>query len=235
MSLQAGHLLVRALVFILLFLILAFGAGVPIYALEPIVISKIDTEQRIVALTFDDGPHEKNTPQLLDLLRDEEIRATFFVVGENARANAQLMERIVKDGHEIGNHTFRHTYMGGKDRAVIEREIDLCDDEIFKHSEYSATLLRPPGGIFDRTVLDACRERGYSLILWSIDTRDWSGACAASIEKNIMDNIECGSIILCHDYTAFESHTVEALRVVIPKLKELGYRFVTVSELIELS
>ena len=114
----------------------------------------------------------------------------------------------------------------------MEREIDLCDDEIFNHSEYSSVLFRPPGGIYDATLASVCKDRGYSMVLWSIDTRDWDGRKAADIENEILANVSDGSIILMHDYVCGESYTAEALRSVIPKLKELGYCFVTVSELI---
>jgi peptidoglycan/xylan/chitin deacetylase (PgdA/CDA1 family) len=196
------------------------------------IFSRADTNEHLIALTFDDGPHDTNTERVLDLLSQEEIKATFFVVGENAQSHPEIIERIIEEGHELGNHTYKHTYLGGKNKHLIEREIDLCDDAIFNHCEYSSKLLRPPGGIYDPIVSSVCAERGYTMVLWSIDTRDWSGADAKSIEMTIMDNIEDGAIILCHDFTSFKSNTVEALRVVIPKLKKLGYRFVTVSELI---
>ncbi len=185
-----------------------------------------------IALTFDDGPHPTKTGEILDILNENEINATFFVVGENASQNEELVERIIKEGHEIGNHTFFHKYLGGKGRSVMEREIDLCDDVIFNHSEYSSHLFRPPGGLYDDTLTSVCAERGYSVVLWSIDTRDWAGTSAREICNEIYEYVEDGSIILMHDYICGESHTAEALREVIPKLKKLGYRFVTVSELI---
>ena len=185
-----------------------------------------------IALTFDDGPHPTKTPEILDILKSNDIKATFFVVGENASQNEEVVERIIREGHEIGNHTFFHKYLGGKGRSVMEREIDLCDDVIFNHSEYSSHLFRPPGGLYDDTLTNVCAERGYSVVLWSIDTRDWAGTSAKDICKEIYEYVEDGSIILMHDYISGESHTAEALTEVIPKLKKLGYRFVTVSELI---
>lgn len=185
-----------------------------------------------IALTFDDGPHPTKTSEILDILEENDVKATFFVVGENASQNEDVVERIIEDGHEIGNHTFFHKYLGGEGRSVMEREIDLCDDVIFNHSEYSSHLFRPPGGLYDDTLTSVCAERGYSVVLWSIDTRDWAGTLAKDICKEVYDYVEDGSIILMHDYVCGESHTAEALREVIPKLKKLGYRFVTVSELI---
>ncbi len=191
------------------------------------------TEEHLIALTFDDGPHAEKTPEILDILKEHEISATFFIVGENADINEDIVERIINEGHEIGNHTFGHEYLGGKPRRVMEREIDLCDDVIFNHSEYNTILFRPPGGIYDATLTSVCAERGYSVVLWSIDTRDWTGAPAYLIENEVMKYADDGAIVLMHDYVCGESHTAEALRSFIPKLKKLGYRFVTVSELIE--
>lgn len=199
----------------------------------PVYTSGSDSSHSI-ALTFDDGPHSEKTPEILEILKENDVKATFFVVGENVKANSDIFERIIIDGHEIGNHTFGHKYLfrHKNTRRDMEREIDLCDDEIFNHSEYSSVLFRPPGGIYDATLTSVCGERGYSMVLWSIDTRDWEGKKAEDIEKEIMSNVCDGSIILMHDYVCGDSYTADALRKVIPKLKELGYCFVTVSELI---
>lgn len=196
------------------------------------VYSNGTPDGHLIALTFDDGPHSVKTPEILDILDENNIRATFFVVGENAAKNEEIVERIFRDGHEIGNHTLTHKYLHGEGRSAVEREIDLCDDVIFNHSEYNSIVFRPPGGLYDADLTAVCRERGYSVILWSIDTRDWAGTSAKDICNEIYNNIEDGAIILMHDYVCGESHTAEALRIVIPKLKELGYQFVTVSELI---
>lgn len=202
------------------------------YALNCPVYTTGESAGHRVALTFDDGPHPTKTPEILSILKEHGIKATFFVVGENASRHESLLQRAIDEGHEIGNHTFRHKYLGGKGRALMEREIDLCDDEIYNHSEYFARLFRPPGGIYDSTLRTVCAERGYSVVLWSIDTRDWTGASADDICSEIFGSVNDGSIVLMHDYVCGESHTAEALRVAIPKLKELGYSFVTVSELI---
>ncbi len=191
-----------------------------------------NTEEHKIALTFDDGPHSEKTPKILDVLQENNVKATFFIVGENVNGNEEIIERIIKEGHEIGNHTFGHKYLFKVDRYVMEREIDLCDDEIFNYSEYNATLFRPPGGIYNDVLTAVCNERGYDMVLWSIDTRDWAGTSAEDIENEIMANVEDGAIILMHDYVCAESYTDVALMNVIPKLKELGYSFVTVSELI---
>ena len=187
----------------------------------------------LIALTFDDGPHPEKTPEILDILNQYQVKATFFVVGENASKNEDIVERIYNEGHEIGNHTLSHKYLLGEGRSVVEREIDLCDDVIFNHAEYNSVLFRPPGGLYDADLTAVCIDRGYSVVLWSIDTRDWSGTSANDICNEIYRNVEDGSIILMHDFVCGKSYTAEALKIVIPQLKKLGYRFVTVSELID--
>ena len=213
--------------------ILSFGERNEAESNCPVYISGSDANHSI-ALTFDDGPHPEKTPEILDILQEFDVRATFFVVGENIKSNADIFDRIISEGHEVGNHTFRHKYLlkSRSTRDDMEREIDLCDDEIFNHSEYSSVLFRPPGGIYDATLTSVCSDRGYSMVLWSIDTRDWDGRKASEIEAEILNNVSDGSIILMHDYVCGQAYTAEALRNVIPKLKELGYCFVTVSELI---
>lgn len=196
------------------------------------VYTIVETDEHKIALTFDDGPHREKTPRILEILKSNDVKATFFIVGENANGNEEIIEQIISDGHEIGNHTFGHKYLFKADRGVMEREIDLCDDEIFNHSEYNATLFRPPGGIYNDLLMSVCNERGYTMVLWSIDTRDWAGTSADDIEKEILENVKDGAIILMHDYVSGDSYTDIALKRVIPKLKELGYSFVTVSELI---
>lgn len=191
-----------------------------------------DPDGHLIALTFDDGPHSTKTDEILDILNEYEIKATFFIVGDNAIQNEGIVERIFRDGHEIGNHTLSHKYLSGETMAVMEHEIDLCDDIIFNHSEYHSTVFRPPGGLYDASVTALCHKRGYSIVLWSIDTRDWEGRSVYEITKEVYSNVEDGSIILMHDYICGESHTAEALRILIPELKRLGYRFTTVSELI---
>lgn len=191
-----------------------------------------DNSNHMISLTFDDGPHEQKTKQILNILDRFDVKATFFVVGENVNAHPDIVDDIIERGHEIGNHTHHHKYLYGKGRRCMELEIDLCDDELYNHSEYNAVTFRPPGGLYDANLMKICAERGYSMILWSIDTRDWEGKKASEIEAEIITNVRDGSIILMHDFICGESHTAEALESVIPKLKKLGYRFVTVSELI---
>ncbi len=185
-----------------------------------------------IALTFDDGPHGKYTAQILDILKEYGICATFFVIGENAKKHPELIEREINEGHEIGNHTYSHIKLplAGKSRA--EYEIEQTQRIIWEISEYRAKLIRPPEGRCSKEVNAIAEEDGYSVILWSLDTEDWKHRSAQDIASYVLDNTNAGDIILCHDFIGGESPTPQALRIIIPALLEQGFNFVTVSELI---
>ncbi len=184
-----------------------------------------------VALTFDDGPDPKLTTRILDILKENGVRATFFVVGKNAERYPALIDRIIAEGHEIGNHTYSHKYLGKAGARLTEKEISECDARIFEHSEYCTKFFRPPGGIMNAEISNVCSAYGYDVLLWSIDTMDWSGRSADGICREIFNNISDGSVILMHD--GVRGHTAEALESVIPGLRAKGYEFVTASELLE--
>lgn len=187
----------------------------------------------MIALTFDDGPHPKNTGEILDILKDYGIKATFFVIGENVDLYPELIEREIAEGHEIGNHTLNHKSLLKADREEMEREVGDFGKALNEKFGYKTALLRPPGGSFNDAVTGYAAGNGYRIILWSVDTRDWAHTPVSEIKKNVLSNTKDGSIILFHDYVGGKSPTPDALRAVIPGLLAEGYEFVTVSELIE--
>ncbi len=183
-----------------------------------------------VSLTFDDGPDPELTPHILDILKENGVKATFFIVGKNAEKHPELIDRLIGEGHEVGNHTYNHKYLGHSGPKQTEAEISECDSRIFEHSEYCSRLFRPPGGIMNDNISKVCSAYGYNVLLWSIDTRDWSGRSTQGICQEVFDNIADGSVILMHD--GVRGHTAEALEVIIPKLRSMGYEFVTASEML---
>lgn len=187
-----------------------------------------------LALTFDDGPHPTQTDRILDLLAKYSIHATFFVIGSNASYYPKPLRRAAEEGHEIGNHTYTHPRVTGQSTAAFTEELEKAEQIILKITGKRPVFFRPPMGVQDNVVRTVADQKGYELVLWTVDTRDWAGASAKSIEKNILKNATDGSIILCHDYIAGENHTWEALSQVIPQLLEQGYEFVTVSELLRM-
>lgn len=185
-----------------------------------------------IALTFDDGPHPHYTQEILGILAEYGVRATFFVVGENVEFYPTLISQIQAAGHEIGNHTYNHSRLARQTKAQIKDEILRTESAVYEQSDCRTKLFRPPEGMFNDAVIDAARELDYRVILWNIDTRDWDHTPPDKITENILTHVKSGDIILMHDYIGHDSPTPEALRKVIPALLEAGYHFVGVSELI---
>lgn len=185
-----------------------------------------------IALTFDDGPHPYLTPKILDILKKYKVHATFFLVGENVKNYPNLAERILKEGHEIGNHTYTHGRVSERSFFEMRKEIELCESSIYEQTDYKTKIFRPPEGFLDDKIRALSKEMDYSVILWNIDTKDWAHESPAAICRNITDHISPGSIILMHDYISFDSPTPEALELFLPILLERGYQFSVVSDLI---
>ena len=194
----------------------------------------VDCYGKVMALTFDDGPHPEKTARILDILKKYGVKATFFVVGENAVKHPELVIRETDEGHEVGNHTFSHRYYRKKEKELFENEIGKTNKLINGLTGKKCLLFRAPGGICDGYVVAAAEKRGMKLILWNVDTRDWAGESAEAIIKNVKKNAGSGSIVLFHDHTSSKCHTEEALEILIPYFLEKGYSFLTVSELISL-
>ena len=186
-----------------------------------------------IALTFDDGPHPKITPKILDILKKYEIKATFFVIGVNVDNYPNPLLRAASEGHEIGNHTNSHSILKSMNKNKIQEEIDLCENKIFELTSTKTKILRPPCGLYDESLIDIAKIYDYKIILWNIDTHDWAHLSTSEIVKNVTKNVKGGDIILFHDYLSGESHTIEALEILIPMLLKNGYEFVTISQLLE--
>jgi len=195
------------------------------------IIYQRDNGDRNIALTFDDGPHPTYTAEILDILAEYGIHATFFVIGENAEQYPDLLQREMNEGHEIGNHTQTHP-LRNLSREQMEQEISACETTIGELLDRRTHLFRPPGGIISQTVMTLAEDHSYRVILWSIDTRDWAHSSIRDITKNVLDHISDGDIILMHDAISKSSPTPDALRILIPELLARGYHFVTVSELL---
>ncbi len=185
-----------------------------------------------IALTFDDGPHPTQTPEILDILEEYGIRATFFVIGQNAEWYGDCLAMVAAAGHEIGNHSFSHANLNEAGYDAVCREIEEAERLIGEKIEYRPHLLRPPGGQLGEDLYRAAGERDYTVVCWSVDTLDWAHTPPDTIAQSVLTNAEGGDIILFHDYVSGESPTPAALRMIVPELLKRGYEFVTVSELI---
>ncbi len=196
------------------------------------VYYKNETEGKKIALTFDDGPHPRYTERILNILKKYDVKATFFVIGVNIENYPGVIERIDSEGHEIGNHTYSHNKENLLTDEGWREEVEKCQKLIEVTTGKTPKLLRPPGGNYKNSAEVLAREKGYSLILWSIDTMDWNHNPPNMIFKNVTQKLRGGDIILMHDYISGKNTTCDALEMIIPKLLNDGYEFVTVSELL---
>ncbi len=186
-----------------------------------------------IALTFDDGPHPKITPKILEILDKYNVKATFFVIGINAKNYPETLSMVANKGHQIGNHTYSHKSLKSISKDIVCKEISTAEDEIMQNNIEITNILRPPGGLYDQTLIDVALEKNYKIVLWNIDTHDWAHASDKAIIKNVINNVKGGDIILFHDYISGRVNTISALEKLIPKLQSMGYEFVTVSELLQ--
>lgn len=196
------------------------------------IIREVPTIKKFVALTFDDGPSSIYTPQILDILKENKVKGTFFCIGSKIAKNPLTSKRIAKEKHEIGNHTYTHPYIGSLSSNKLREEIEKTQKEILKITGVKTKLFRPPGGRFNPRIVNLVEDTHHQFILWSWDqdTRDWSRPGVNRIVRKVLKNISNGDIVLFHDTG---SQTVKALRILVPLLKEKGYKLVTVSQLLK--
>lgn len=181
-------------------------------------------------MTFDDGPSEKLTPELLALLARHHIHATFFVIGRNVVAHPEILQRAVREGHEIGNHSWTHPAFGKMRDASVRAELQKTDDAIKAAIGTRPTLMRPPyGSITTRQKKWINEEFGYRTILWDVDPLDWKRPGPAVVTRRIVQGTRPGSIILSHD---IHPGTIKAMPDTFDQLEAKGFKFVTVSELV---
>lgn len=186
-------------------------------------------QTKYVALTFDDGPSGRYTRQLLEGLRERDVRATFALCGYRMAQFPELTEQIFREGHEICCHGYSHAPMKDMSRRDIAREIDDC--QALLPPECNPLFLRPPGGLSSDGVRQVAGAKRLAILGWSVDPRDWATSSTAAIEKAVLDKIRDGDIVLLHDMS---DSSVRAALHIIDTLRSRGFRFVTVSELAKL-
>lgn len=194
------------------------------YEFNPIKSKIIDTSQKLIALTFDDGPNY-NSNKVLDILNKYNINATFFVLGSRIKGNEDILKRVYQSGSEIGNHTYNHLLLTKYKEDKIKEEIENTSNQIYNVIGTYPILLRPSYGSFNKKIK---KLSNYPIIIWDIDTLDWKYHNSKRIANRILTKVKDGDIILMHD---IYSATANALNIIIPELQKRGYTFVTVSEL----
>lgn len=194
---------------------------------------------KYVALTFDDGPDPVYTSEILDILKEKRVKATFFLVGKNVEDYPQIAQRIAQEGHNIGNHTYSHKSLIPLSNKKTMWEIKEAEKVIEEATGIRTTLFRPPRGIYSKFSRKFLKDERYTIVLWTISAVDWAELTPNSILKNVIKKVEPGTIILLHDsgdlitYKGGDrSATVKALPDIIDNLRSQGYEFVTVEQLI---
>lgn len=193
-----------------------------------------NTDYKYVALTFDDGPDKKYTPAILDILKQYNVKATFFVVGTQAEKHSAVLQRIVDEGHSIGNHTYSHADLTKLSTIAIAEEIEKADEIINDTLGFIPNWIRAPYGAINDNVKEYMNNDSRSFVGWNVDTRDWAGASVEDMRKNINKNTKPNSIILMHSFGGKQiNNTVELLPYIIEDLQDKGYTLVTIDELYE--
>jgi peptidoglycan-N-acetylglucosamine deacetylase len=200
------------------------------------VINRIvlPTKEKIISLTFDDGPWPKTTLQVLDILKKNDIKATFFLIGRMLKEHPEIAKQVVADGHALGNHTWSHSYRW-MNKQQAAREIDDTAQLIYKTTGVKTRYFRPPGRIMDNGVVDYAKKKNYAVVNWSNDSIDYRPYSAARVARNVLQRAQTFDIVLMHDGGGDRSATVKALPQIIAKLKQQKYRFVTLPELFEMA
>ncbi|GAB7057872.1 polysaccharide deacetylase family protein [Paenibacillus sp. Pae15] len=198
------------------------------------VVWNVETDQKLIALTFDDGPNPVYTPQILDLLNQYGAKGTFFVIGKRVQMYPAIAIREVNEGHEIANHTFDHHYLKNFPPERLVEEIRQTQEVIFDITEQMPHVFRPPGGFYNDALLQSVKKDQLTVVMWSWyqDTQDWKKPGVDKIVRQVLDNAHNGDIVLFHDLQGDCTQTVEALKQILPELTRRGYQFVTVSDLI---
>jgi len=198
-----------------------------------ITFNSVHVDGPYIAMTFDDGPSATLTPKLLDILATHQIKATFFVIGENVAEHPEIVTRAAREGHEIGNHSWSHPNFGKMSDDSVRSQVQRTDDAIKSATGSRPTLLRPPyGSITAREKRWIHDQFGYQIILWDVDPYDWKRPGPSVVRNRILKETRPGSIVLSHD---IHPGTIEAMPSTFDALEAKGFKFVTVSELIRMA
>lgn len=183
------------------------------------------TGKKLVALTFDDGPNGVTTPRLLDILREKQVRATFFMLGRMMQNFPEVAKRAEMEGHEVESHTMYHNDLTKLSREGVESDMQVTDGVFLKVLGRKPRLMRPPYGAMNEAVRGMV---GRPLVYWTVDTLDWKYRNAASVHQRAMAGVFDGAVILMHDIHAT---SVDAVAGIVDGLRGAGYELVTVGEM----
>jgi peptidoglycan-N-acetylglucosamine deacetylase len=184
---------------------------------------------KYVVLTFDDGPDAAYTPKILDILAKYEAKATFFEIGKNVKKHPELSKRIHDAGHSVQNHTWTHADLRHLSATAFRQQVTSTDQAIQSAIGSTPGCLRPPYGGMDPTVRQRAKALGKDLVVWTVDSRDWTKPGTTAIVQRVLKNVHSGSVILMHDGGGNRTQTVAALPTILKSLKAKGYGFRTLT------
>lgn len=232
--------------FVALIVILFLYAIVSIFFDQAVLVRRgttyhVNTHDKSVALTFDDGPSSEWTPKILDELKKAGIKATFFMIGKHVAQYPQIARRVAAEGHEIGNHTYKHDTLIYYKKGELKKEIEAAEEIIKQVTGQAPRYFRPPKAWLTKREKKKIKEMGYEIVLWSLNSKDWVTFDDKYIIKFLLRHIQPGDIILFHDAGGVfgtengdRHETVKTIPRLVEKLREKGFRFVTISELSKL-
>lgn len=202
-------------------------------------VYRVKTSKRIVALTFDDGPSPAWTPKILEELKKADVKATFFMVGHHVQKYPDIARRVAREGHGIGNHGYAHSVILYYTPVEIEGEIKYTEHVIRETTGKTTTMFRPPKAWLRNSTKEKIRSMGYEVVLWSLNSKDWVGFPHRYIVRYLAARVRSGDIFLFHDSGNIfareggdRSQTVQAVTLLIKTLKEKGFSFVTLEDLL---
>ncbi|WP_052947754.1 polysaccharide deacetylase family protein [Aneurinibacillus tyrosinisolvens] len=209
--------------------------GINCFSASPLY--KVNVKEKLIAFTFDDGPHPVYTRNVLKVLNKYQGKGTFFVTGQRAQSFSSVIKELDGQGHEIGNHTFSHPSMRKITSLQLQKEIQKADDTIYSLTGKYPVFFRPPAGIQNSAVISAAKKKNHIIVIWSKnqDPKDWANPGIETIVRRVTQHAEPGQIVLMHDSGVNRTQTVKALEKILSILSKQGYKFVTISDLVRQS
>lgn len=198
-------------------------------SLRKVPVYSVDTQEKVVALTFDAAWGADKTQGILDILEKHGVDGTFFLVGFWIDKYPDMVKKIAESGCDIGNHSNNHLNMSTLDKSQICRELDYVSGKVEELTGQSPKFFRPPFGDYNNTLIETVEERGMVGVQWSVDSLDWQGKSATDILSRVSKGVKNGSIILFHNNS---DNILEALPLVIANLKNQGYKMVKLSDMV---
>jgi chitin deacetylase len=228
-------LLIRFLIFLVIFIVISLllfqVSKSRTFQFFGEIVPRVETSQKVIALTFDDGPSSQKTDEILQILREENVRATFYVTGAEIEKNPGELEKIIAAGHEIGNHTFSHKRMLLVSPSFVESEIKRTDELIKKAGWTNEITFRPPYSMKLLTLPFYLSENNRKTITWDVEPETYVEK-SEDLIKHTLDNTKNGSIILLHVMYNSRAESIKSVRPIIKSLREKGFEFKTVSEIL---